>query len=90
VSTCNDISRVGAALARQGFAVFEDHMRRWGQTGWDGGRGGRVILVTNMKVSGHVIDDRCLNWRYGQPTADLWLGLDFMRKDERARREVSA
>jgi hypothetical protein len=99
VSTCNDTWRVAEALQDAGFYVLDDQDHRYGQLGWDGGRTtGRVVLVTNMKVSGWLVDDRAMNWHYGDSTNKIWSavrGAELARKartpgNHRAGRPVRA
>lgn len=72
ISTCNDVWRISEYLRDAGYRTKTDIGRTLGQCGWDGGESGRVILVTNLKVSGYLIDDRAFNYRYGFPTDGVW------------------
>jgi hypothetical protein len=60
------------ALHHAGFAVFGDRRCELGSTGWR--LHGALVLVTNRKVAGVIVDDCAVNWCYGYPTCGrLWM-----------------
>jgi 8-oxo-dGTP pyrophosphatase MutT (NUDIX family) len=77
VSTCNDTWRVAAALSAAGLSVLADHKMTRGF--WSGGASGKVVLVTNRKVSSAAyLDDRGINYQHGQPWAPVFDQLDAL------------
>lgn len=69
VSTCNDVWRVADVLEAAGFEVYADRHHRY--TFWSGGKDGREVLVTNCKVAAMAyIDDRAVNWKFGDLVSD--------------------
>lgn len=80
VSTCNDVMLVSQALHHAGIPTMSDPQRRYGQDGW---READIVLVTNMKVSGVIIDDRCINWTFGEASFEA---LEPMVADQQAKR----
>jgi len=71
VSTCNDVTRVAAALRRQGVRVLIDHDMK--HSDWNGGRDGKLVVVTNRKLSAHAyVDDRNIKYVYGQDDNLIW------------------
>ena len=82
ISTCAGIAGVARRLDDAGFTAYADFDRRIGQNGWRGGDDGKVVLVTNMKVHGWIVDDNGFNYQYGDPECELW---DRIAKAELAR-----
>ena len=64
IMTCNDTWRIAAALRAAGFLAEDDSRMR--HLFWDGGRTGKVVLVTGRKVSAVAyLDDKGVNATYG-------------------------
>lgn len=85
VSTCNTVGLVADALDAAGFTVHRDLTCRydyWTERG--------VVLVTNRKVSGVIIDDKCINWRFGGSFAELMTGVAEVTRQREAALKLTA
>ena len=82
VITCSVLSQVARSLRRAGFTVEVDHELT--RATWNGGPGGRRILVTARKVDCiGFVDDRAVNHQFGASWPETFAQLDVLR-DRRA------
>lgn len=78
ISTCNDTWRICAELAKRGYKVRDDNANPVGGSlrgshGWNGGKDGKAILVTNRKVCATAyVDDKAVRYHYHWGPDALW------------------
>jgi 8-oxo-dGTP pyrophosphatase MutT (NUDIX family) len=76
VMTCNDVGRVATILrVKYNLRTVPDLQMR--NMGWDGGKDGRQVLVTNRKLAARMyVDDRAFHWTYGSDPGRIFDELD--------------
>lgn len=78
ISTCNTVSWVARQIRRTGLAVVEDPFMT--KDKWDGGRSGKVVLVTNRKLDAVAhVDDLAVNHRFGQDPEHIFDDVEKFR-----------